>query len=283
MSAVFVKFDGRSPPPARAALLRSARFAAMEFLQGILAWRLWLELGLRDIRIRYKRTCLGPLWITVSMVGTFTVMGMLFSAVYKNDITLFLPYLAAGMVIWTFMGAVANEGSEMFVSAHHVIHSLRIPLVVHVLRAVVRHGFIFLHNFAAAMAAHLILGGSLGGDSLWLVLSLPLLFVLLSSGGLILAIIGARFRDLGPAIGMVVQLLFFMTPIMWSPADLPLGRKWWIFANPFYHLIEIIRSPMLGHAPTVLSWGVSVAITAVVALAAFCLFCLFRRRITYWL
>lgn len=125
---------------------RSAGLARDDFLRGLAAWRLWLGLGARDIRIRYKRTVLGPWWITVSMAATFICLGMLFSAVMKNDIRIYLPYLALGMVVWNFIGAVAIDGPQIFVQSQHIITSLRMPLVVHVLRAVVRNLVTFLHK-----------------------------------------------------------------------------------------------------------------------------------------
>ena len=231
--------------------------ANQDFIRAILSWRLWLSLGVRDITIRYKRTLLGPLWITISMSATFVSMGMLFSAILKNDVHEYLPYLAAGMVSWNVVNAMANDAPQIFVHAHHIINSLRLPLPIHVLRCVVRNLLIFLHNCVAAVIAHLVLGGSLGVVSLMLLVTLPLLFVILFSGALLLAILGARFRDLGPIIGVGMQFLFFLTPIIWTPDNIPLGRKWWVEANPFYHLIEVIRAPLLGQMPSQLSLLIS--------------------------
>ena len=261
----------------------SLRLARSDYVRGLLAWRIWLRLGLGDIRIRYKRTVLGPLWITLSMTATFVAMGMLFSAVYRNDVHRFLPYLAAGMVTWSAMSAVAQEGPQIFVNAHHVISSLRVPLVVHVLRCVVRNAMIYFYNSAAALASYLLLGGEPRAAHFLLLLYLPVFFATLSAAGLILAIIGARYRDLGPIIGVGTQLLFFMTPIMWNLDDLPNARKWWVMINPLYHLIEIVRAPMLGAAPPLLSVAVSLGCLLLLGLAGYGLFSLFRRRIPYWL
>ena len=261
----------------------SLQLARSDYLRGLLAWRIWLRLGLGDIRIRYKRTVLGPLWITLSMTASFVAMGMLFSAVYKNDVHRYLPYLAAGMVAWGMIGTVAAEGPFIFVNAHHIISSLRVPLVVHVLRCVVRNGTVFFYNMTAAAASYFILGGEWHAAHLLLLLTLPLFFATLFSAGLILAIVGARYRDLGPILAVSLQLIFFMTPILWSPEDLPNASKWWVTANPFYHLIEIVRAPMLGAVPSFESAAISTACLVILAAAGYGLFGLFRRRISYWL
>jgi ABC-type polysaccharide/polyol phosphate export permease len=259
------------------------RAARKDFVQGVMAWRMWLSLGIQDVRIRYKRTYLGPLWITASMAGTFIAMGMLFSAVLKNDVRIYLPYLAAGMVAWGFLTSVVSDGPGAFVSAQHIINALRLPFPVYVLRCIVRNGIVFLHNFAAAWAAYFILGGSLKPAFLLLLLTMPLLFASAFFVGLILAILGARFRDLGPSAGVVMQLLFFMTPIMWRPEDIPDASKWWVTINPVHHLLEVIRAPMLGGWPQALSLEIACGFTAALGILSFGLFCAYRHRISYWL
>ena len=259
------------------------RAAHRDFVRGIASWRVWLHLGMGDIRIRYKRTVLGPLWVTLSMAGTFISMGMLFSAVYKTDIHQFLPFLAAGMVTWNTMSALATESPGIFVQSQHIINTLRMPMTIHVLRATTRNAMILSYNMAAAMASHFLLGGALTAAHALLLITLPLFLGTLSAAALILAIIGARFRDVGPIIGVTLQFLFFMTPIFWTVDALPLARKWWITANPLYHLVEIVRAPMLGQVPSALSFGVSVSTLITLMVVGYFLFCRFRGRIAYWI
>ncbi|MBF0285847.1 MAG: ABC transporter permease [Magnetococcales bacterium] len=259
------------------------RGAASEYVQGVRLWPLWLGLAVRDIRIRYKRTLLGPLWITLSMALTFTMLGMLFSALLENDIHHSLPHLAAGLATWGLVSGAAMEGPHIFVHSQHLIRSLRLPLTVHVLRQTTLNFFIFFHNALAALAAFVLLGGELNAAMLFWLVGLPVTFVTLFSGGLIFAILGARFRDLGPMVAVAMQLLFYMTPILWSPSDLPMARKYWITLNPLHHVIEMVRAPMLGRMPEPLSLGVAVGAAVVLGAGAFFLLGASRRRIAYWL
>lgn len=271
-----------SPAPTRL-LHPQARIAGSDILRGFLAWRLWWGLGFQDIRIRYKRTYLGPLWITASMAATFVAMGILFSAVLKSEIRLYLPYLAFGMVTWNFLASTASDGPQIFVESQHIINSLKMPFSVHVLRYLVRNIIIFGHNLVAALATLWVLGGSLGHSWPLAFLGLPVLFLAAFSLGLILAIMGARFRDLGPMIGMVIQLAFFLTPILWRLEDIPASHRWLVSINPAYHLVELIRAPLMGGStfwPSLLA----ATLTALLLLgAAFALLSIFRRRISYWL
>ena len=261
----------------------SGQLAHRDFVQGIAVWRVWWGLGLHDIRIRYKRTILGPWWITASQAVTFICMGMLFSAVLKNDIHDYLPYLGMGMVIWGFIAAVAGDGPQIFVNSRNLITRLHVPQMVHVLRVVMRQFLILCHSLAAVLVISFALGGTLTWSVLFLLVGLPLLFITVTAGALMLAIVGARFRDLGPIIGMAVQFGFFMTPILWRVEDIADGRKWWVSINPAYHLLEMVRQPLLGHNPAWMSLWVALAAAAGSSLLAYGLFRRCRHRIAYWI
>ncbi|WP_130471103.1 ABC transporter permease [Candidatus Magnetaquicoccus inordinatus] len=256
--------------------------ALSEFFQGLWRVQLWLHLGWRDIGIRYKRTILGPLWITLSTVGTFVALGMLYSALLKNDIHQSLPHLAVGLVTWNLLSGIISEAPHLFLQARHIITTLRLPLTVHVARLLSKHFFFFFHNLAAALLTLLILDGRPGWILLCLLLTIPLLFVILFPLALLLGMLGTRFRDLEPIIGIFMQLLFFLTPILWSPADLPLARKYWVTFNPLYHLIEMVRAPMLGQLPELFSLGMALGSMVLLLLLALWGFCRFKNRIIYW-
>jgi lipopolysaccharide transport system permease protein len=257
--------------------------ANRDFIDGPMAWRVWLMLGFYDIRIRYKRTFLGPLWITIGTGVTFTLIAMVFSAVLKTDINQFLPYLGAGMIIWTFASGVANEAPQTFVQASHLIDSLRMPLTVHVLRCVCRNTLIFFHNLLVFVVVCSQVGYWPTAYTALILLTLPLFIIALYSGALILAILGARFRDIAQIVAVGLQLLFFLTPILWRVEDMPMGRKYWVMGSPLYHLVEIIRAPLLGKAPSMTSVVICAIFTLVILLIALLLFRSARNKIVHWL
>jgi len=258
--------------------------AGRDLIGAMRGWRVWVGLGMQDIQIRYRRTVLGPLWITVSQAATFICLGMLFSAVLKTDVHRYLPYLALGLVTWGFLLGTTVEGPRVFQEAHHVINALRMPLTSHVLRTLVRHLLIYAHTLVAAVAAYAVLGGDLDPLALLqLPLSLLLLLAVLFPLTLALAVLGARFRDLGPVIEVLGQMLFFMTPIMWRPEDLPLASKWWIEINPVHHLLTLVRAPIYGEMLPRDSLLMAAGLAVGLNLAAVGLFAACRRRIPYWL
>jgi lipopolysaccharide transport system permease protein len=116
-------------------------------------------------------------------------------------------------------------------------------------------------------------------------LAIPALALLILNGALVTVYIGifsARFRDIPQLIGSVVQIIFFVTPIMWKP-ELLSHRAYIADLNPFYHLLEIVRAPLLGHVPSLLNYLAVLLITAINLGLAGLVFTRFRSRIAYWI
>ena len=117
-----------------------------------------------------------------------------------------------------------------------------------------------------------------------LLLTVPAVFVLLLNGfwmALLLGMLSARFRDIPLVLANAVQVLFFVTPVIWTPNMLP-GRALILDLNPFYHLIEILRAPLLGSAPTAENWVAVIVITITGWAAALWFFSAYRWRLAYW-
>jgi ABC-type polysaccharide/polyol phosphate export permease len=101
---------------------------------------------------------------------------------------------------------------------------------------------------------------------------------------LILGVACARFRDLPQMVGSVLQVVFYLTPIMWLPKSLPANVSAYLLDfNPAYHLLEIVRAPLLGYPPSAMNWAVSGLLAAVGWAVALLFYGHFRRRIAYWL
>ncbi|PXV58959.1 putative hydrolase, CocE/NonD family [Dyella jiangningensis] len=94
----------------------------------------------------------------------------------------------------------------------------------------------------------------------------------------------ARFRDLSQIVGSVLQVAFYLTPIMWLPRSLPANVSVYLLDfNPAYHLLEIVRAPLLGQWPSAMNWGVSAALAVVGWALALFIYGRYKRRIAYWL
>ncbi len=91
-----------------------------------------------------------------------------------------------------------------------------------------------------------------------------------------------RFRDVSQVISNIIQIAFFLTPIIWQPSQGRVSQEF-ILLNPFYHMIELLRAPLLGHPPTLLNWVVSLGVVAFFAAMAAVSVKISRGRIFLWL
>ena len=266
-----------------AAQSRTFKRAWGDLLAGFGKRELWLHLGWQDIKQRYRRSVLGPLWISITMAVVATAMGILYGTLFNEPVPTFLPYVATGLLIWYFISGCILEGSEVFIANEGLIRFLPAPLTLHVYRLIWRQTLFFLHNLVVWGALMIIFPRPLGWQVL---LAIPAFALLVINGawiGVLAGIIATRFRDIPPIIASLSQLLFFMTPIVWSYErlrGLPLAA--YIELNPVLHFVEILRQPLLGDPIVGRHWVVAGAITVAGCLAA--LVCLrnYRSRVAYW-
>ncbi|HZZ52039.1 MAG TPA: ABC transporter permease [Pseudonocardia sp.] len=255
-------------------------------------WRqraLWSYLGWQDIKQRYRRSVLGPLWISISMGVIATGLGILYSALFNMKIEQFLPYVATGLLIWNFISACILEGSEVFIANEGLIKFLPAPLTLHVYRLVWRQTLFFLHNLVIWVALIIIFPQPLSWTAL---LAIPAFCVLVINGmwiSIVAGIIATRFRDIPPIIGSIVQLLFYVTPIVWDYGQLlnhhnpaVAGRARLAELNPIMHFVEIIREPLLGEGIFIRHWYISGMITVVGWTLALVVLRNYRARVAYW-
>lgn len=242
---------------------------------------LWMALANQDIKLRYRGSILGPLWLTVSTVVMIGAMGFLYAKLFHTELATYFPYLAIGLVVWQFVSTLINDGCTTFISVQGVIQQVRLPFSVHAYRLVYRNLIVLAHNFVVVPVVLAIFRPPIDWQVIWV---LPALALLLCNGvwvSILLGMVSARFRDVPPIIGNFLQVLFFVTPIFWA-SDL-LGN-WEPVAqlNPLFAAIDIIRAPLIGAATAPHSWSVMLAVTILGGGATFLLFARFRGRIAFW-
>jgi ABC-type polysaccharide/polyol phosphate export permease len=241
-------------------------------------------LGWQDVRQRYRRSALGPFWLTISMGVMIATIGIVFGQIFSSPIKDYLPFLAIGMVFWTFISAVITEGCTGFISAEGIIKQLPIPLFVHILRLVWRNTIILAHNLIIIPLTFLAVGKPLYWSSILSIGGSALLAVNLTWMALLLGVLCARYRDLPQTVASVLQVVFYLTPIMWMPSLLPQRAGMYMLnLNPFYHFLEIVRAPLVGQMPSMLNWVASLGVAIVGWALAIAVYGRYKRRIAYWL
>ncbi len=259
--------------------------AALQDLYGALEnWRIWSVFGWEDIRQRYRRSVLGPFWLTISTAILIGTIGFVFANLFGRPLDEFFPNLAVGLIVWTFIRQVIEGASDVFTSQERVIKQVNLPLTTHVLRMIWQNLIILGHNAVIIVALWLWFG-------LWpgmaILQAVPGLILLVLNGIWVVwlvAIICTRFRDVGPIVTSIMQMLFYFTPILWLPDMMTeRGVGFIVDYNPMAHLLALVRMPLLGQEVPFASWAVGIGLLAVGAPLAWYAMGRLRHRIAFWL
>lgn len=245
-------------------------------------WRTWATLGWRDFRHQTRRTLLGPFW---SVIGTGIMVGALgyvYGALLKTDPRYGYPFVAAGLIAWFFISGCMIGGFTVFLNAAGLLKERPLPISFSVFRYTYRLFVEFCFKFLVFAAVAVLVGIVPGPALLFL---LPGLILYLLNGVwvvLLFGMIGTRYRDANELISPLMLIAFLATPILWPQAALQ-SNEFIATLNPLTHLIAIVREPLLGNAPSLLSVEVVLAITLLGWMLALLVFVFAKDRIVFWL
>jgi len=252
-----------------------------DLVGSVARWQLWGYLGLQDIKLRYRRSILGPFWITLSMGLTIAAVSILYARILQTNFHDYLPYFTVGFILWNYISALILDGCNVFINDGGYIRQVPGPLLTYVFRSTWRTMIIFFHNLAIIVAVLAFVQVWSG----WGYLEALLGFALLTINGtwiaLIAGVLCARYRDIPQIIQSLMSVLFFLTPVIWDTTQLK-GRFFVVEFNPFYHFLEVVRAPLLGATIDPWSWWVSGGLALLGSLLAFVFFARYRGRIAYW-
>jgi ABC-type polysaccharide/polyol phosphate export permease len=254
-----------------------------DFIEGLRSWRLWVALAWKDIRLRYSRTVLGPFWQTISQSVFIGGLGFVFSQFWGVDIKHYLPFLAGGIITWSYITFLLTDGCSAFSAEAGIIKACKLPFSVHVYREVFRNLILLLHS--VPIWVFMIVWADVKID--WSIFYIiPGILILTLNGvwcGFLLGLLAARFRDIPNIVGNIMMVMFFVTPIHWEPHMMTNRKPIIVHGNPFHHLLEIVRAPLLGQEIQSLSWLVSLGILFFGICFTYLIFTRFRARIPFWL
>lgn len=243
----------------------------------------WWTLALFDIKQRYRRSTLGPLWITLSTGIMVGALGFLWSTLFKTPIEEFMPFFAAGLILWTFISAQINEACVTYTQFEGYIKQINLPLPLYVLRVWARNIILFAHNIIVFALVWAFFGFSWLPNLPVAILGFALVSLILFFASVPIAIICTRFRDIAPIVQSLTQILYFFTPVMWQTKVLPKEYHWVADYNPLHHMFEIVRAPLLGQSPELTSWLWSLGLLVGFAIIAAYMHASYRKRVAYWL
>jgi len=243
-----------------------------------LAW----SLAWHDVVSRYRGSILGPFWITLSMGFMVLGIGTVYAKLFEAPVEQFLPLVALGIVFFGVISGMINEGCDTFVAAAGMLSQTSLPMFTFIWRTVLRNLINLAHHLVIVVAVLVYYGYWRKMNPLGGVVGLGFLVINAAWISMLVAIASARFRDVPQIVISVMQFVFFMTPVFWQPTRL--GRAHAILVyNPFYHMLEAVRAPLLGVQPDAHTYSL-LALMAIVGWAlTFFVFTRTRRRIVHYL
>lgn len=224
---------------------------------------------------------LGPLWITLTTAVFIAGLGPLYARLFNLNMTEYLPFMALGVTTWQFITGTINESCGAYTDSSHMMRQVRLPRLAILFRVVFRNMIAFIHNVPIYIVIFIAFDLPVGWHLLELIPGFVIVCLNLTWLGLIVAILCARFRDITPIIISVLQIGFFLTPVMWN-YKMQRVDLWIVQLNRFAALIELIRAPILGDEilPGLLTMSLFCLVVGWLAAAALFVRC--RRQIIYW-
>ncbi|WP_454634170.1 ABC transporter permease [Bradyrhizobium cenepequi] len=245
-----------------------------------------MHLSLSDLRSRWRRSFFGILWTVIQPLGLTILLSIVFGKIFHSDIADYAPFILSGMILWEFVTASAVGGSLTFVQADAYIKQCRHPLAIYSLRTVLTNLIVFLCASTSLLVWVLIWRPQNFGWT-WLAVPtiIPLLVFIAWPLATLLGYIGARFRDLPHALGLVLQALWFISPVYLEPKVFRGGGlDALVDSNPIYHLLQIVRAPLLhGEWPTWQNYGFSFGLVAGLTLLAVLVGRSAEKKVIYYL
>ena len=242
---------------------------------------IWSSLAHADIRSKYRLSTFGSLWITVTTGAMALAIGLFYGQFFGQDMHSYLPYFTASYITWSFIASVFGEASTTLVGSGNLIKSSQMPIVFHIMRMMQRNLIIALHNAIVLAAIWPFVRWTLYPSALLSLVGLVLLYLFLVGVSAVIGIICVRYRDIPPLIQVLIQFLFFLTPIIWYPEQIKFGTEL-LKLNPLSYMLMIVRDPILGRPVELQTWFAAIGLCAASLIAGSLMYVRFRRRIAFW-
>jgi ABC-type polysaccharide/polyol phosphate export permease len=262
------------------AIFNSER-AKEDLRQAIVGVPLWNALAVSDIRSKYRLSTLGSLWITCTTGALALAIGLIYGQFFGQNIHDYLPYFTTTYIIWIFISSVIGEASTTLIGAGNLIKSSQMPIVFHVLRMLQRNLIIAGHNAVVVALVWPFIRWHVGPEALLSLLGIVLLYCFLAGAAVAIAIVCVRYRDIPPLIQVLIQFLFFVSPVIWQPEQLRFGT-FVLVLNPVAYMLAVVRDPVLGRDVTLETWLIAAVLAVASLMAGALMYLRFRGRIAYW-
>lgn len=244
-------------------------------------WRIWFALARNTIKMQYRRTVLGPFWITLQQTVLIVALGYIFASIQKENFASFFVYFAIGQTFWVLISSFVTSAGHTFVGINGLPYMTRAAVSNHIYLRFSGEMLKFFHNVIPLIVILVIFHKDTA-------INIPLFlcgFLLLMIFGFwVSALLGClclRFQDLGQAVTSIMQVMFFVTPVMYKSSRIPGGDKIADF-NPFYNILVVIRGNLINEEITLFNWITVIIINIIGIIFTLWVLRKSRPKLAYW-
>lgn len=255
---------------------------ASDVLDGFGSWRMWWMLAKNDVVRRYRRSRLGQLWLTLSMAALIFGMGSVYASLFGTSLADYMPHLGTGLVLWGLISLTINDSCTSFTENESIIRQIALPRFTYLLRTITRNIIVFAHNIVILPIVYAMTGTQINWNIILFIPGLAIVIANLAWIGYVLAILSTRFRDIPQIVQSIVQVAFFISPVVFKPSQLRVDHPVLIF-NPFASMLDVMREPLLGQLPSVTSYLVLLGLLVFGWLLGLAFAGKYSHRVVYWL
>lgn len=215
----------------------------MKIIKDLYNYRELLKTNIKkDVGGKYKNSFLGVLWSFISPLLQIAVYALVFQVILRSDIDNYTVYLCCGLIPWQYFSAVILRGAATIIDNGNIIKKVYFPREILPISVVTSEGVNFLISTIIILGFVIFGGIGLSFNILWYFVILAIQYVISIGFAFIVSSLSVYFRDLLHLLGIVIQLLFYATPIVYSISSVPESFQWLVKINPMAYLIEAYRS-----------------------------------------
>jgi len=228
----------------------------------------------RELKVRYAGSLLGQVWLVLYPLMFTLVSATIFSLIFKNmtgEIPYFL-YVLIGTMVWVYFSQGLMMATRSLVSNREIVSNAKFDWSSIVVGGVMVKCFDFMINLVLFCLIFLLGGQEV--SPMWL--GLPLLIIIQSvvlvGLGLISATLNVYFRDTQSLVEICLQVLYFLTPVVYPISIVPERYRWLVYLNPVTGLINLYRNIIFGFSINFVEVGLLALVGAVTLLVGVMVF-----------
>lgn len=252
-----------------------------KYIENFMKYRpLLMELTMRDIKTRYRKSVMGVLWSLLNPLCQMVVLSIVFSNLFKMDIENFPLYILSGQVIFNFFSESTSSAMSSVIGNASLIKKAYIPKYLFAISRVMSSAVNVFASFAALIVVMLVTRADFHYTIVLAIIPI-ILVVLFSCGiGLILASFAVKFRDIIHLYGVFITALLYMTPIIYPISMLPDMVRKIVMLNPLTNMVLMFRDLALnGIIPSAMSMIIALIECAIVIIIG--LYVFYKRQDTF--